>query len=230
MFRIQNTTFTLAESEKKAGLKVLLSISSQAGLTYQKMTLRDKTKRSRREVSLFMLGKAAYLNGDFSKAISLFSKILDKNPRTGLIFQIKLTQGICYREQSPADLKSAERSFYDIVQYGEEKVGSKVFFETQLELAKTKIAKKTRQDAKTAASLLDILAYGINPENTEMFDLYEDVLYNASLYFALGGDLKKAKQHVKTYLELFPKGKYANSITKLPSALPIKAAETKSKK
>ncbi|MCK5834308.1 MAG: tetratricopeptide repeat protein [Lentisphaeria bacterium] len=230
VFRIQNTTFELAENSKGADLKVLLSISNQAGLKYQSLTLRDKTKRARRELSLFMLGKGAYLNKDYTKAISNFSRILDKNPKTGLIFELKLMQGICYRDQPQTDLKSAERSFYDIIQYGEDKIGSRIFFKAQLELAETKSAQKTRNGANTAANLLDVVAYGIDPENSEMFDLYEEVLYNAVQYSALSGNQKKITQHTKTYLDLFPKGKYAQSIKKLPRALPSKKSKTNLKK
>jgi TolA-binding protein len=170
-----------------------------------------------------MLGKSAYLNKNYAKAIDNFSKILRKNPRTGLIFKLKLMQGICYREQPSKDLKSAEQAFYSIIQYGEERVGSRTFYKAQLELAKTKVEKKTAAAANTAANLLDILAFGIDPEKSEMFDLYEEVLYAAAYDFALAGDAKKAQEKVTIYLELFPKGKYSKRIKQLPKALAKKS-------
>ena len=230
IYRIQKGTFALAETAEKDDMKILLAISNQAGLKFQAMTLKDKSSRTKREQSLFMLGKGAYLNKAYAKAIGNFEQIIRKNPRTGLIFKLKLMQGICYREQPQADLKSAERSFYDIIQYGEDRVGRKTFFQAQLELAKTKVAKKTVKDANTAANLLDVLAYGIDTENSDMFDMYEDVLYNAAQYFSLGGNQKKAQEKVKRYLALFPKGKYTQKIKKLPPALTAKNKKNKSKK
>jgi len=231
MFRIQKTTFELAETAKKKDLDILLAISTQAGLKFQAATLKDKSQKNKREQSLFMLGKASYLKKEYAKAISIFEKILQKNPRTGLIFKLKLMQGICYREQPQSDLKSAERSFYDITQYGEDKVGSRTFLQTQLELAKTKAAKKTVKDAKTAAYLLDILiSYGIDVENTELKDLYEQVLYDASQYFALSGNLKKAKNMEKRYHNFFPNGKYSKKIENLPRPLTNTTTKSKTKK
>ena len=168
-----------------------------------------------REHAFFRGGEAAYQLGDYPRALELFAELLQERANSAYFYEAKFRMGMAMRQQDPADLDGAIRSFSEVLQYADDPPMAN---RALCLLAETLVMSGGEEELRLGLARFQQVVMLADPATEGNKPSIETAVYESAKAFARLGDAGKRDEMVKLYRQSFPKGRYSQDITKLPAA------------